>query len=82
MYPLNMQLAVGTGFAVANSDEERDALLTHGYVSPDDMPEADPAEADNAGHTVQSVRAVLDGAGIAYDKRLGLNKLLALLPQV
>jgi hypothetical protein len=43
-------------------------------------PDADPSEADAEGHTVESVRAQLDAAGIAYDKRLGLAKLIALLP--
>lgn len=43
--------------------------------------DADPNEADNAGHTVASVRAQLDSLGIAYDRRFGLARLMALLPQ-
>lgn len=37
---------------------------------------------DAADHTVASVRAHLDALGIPYDNRLGLGKLLALLPAV
>ena len=39
-----------------------------------------PAEPDS-GPTVASVRAELDGLGIAYDKRFGLDRLLSLLPK-
>ncbi len=82
MYPLKMTLTAGIGFAVANDEAEHQALTAGGYgpayVAPE--PEADPAESDGAGHTVESVRAQLDALGIAYDKRLGLAKLLALLP--
>ena len=77
MYPLSMALVVGIGFAVANDKAEHQALTACGYgpayVAPD-------AEHDDAGHTVESARAALDAAGIAYDKRLGLSKLIALLP--
>lgn len=85
MYPINLSLLAGIGFAVANDEAEHQALTDAGYgpayvapVVPE--PEADPAESDAAGHTVESVRAQLDAAGIAYDRRLGLAKLLALLP--
>lgn len=90
MYPLNLIKAAiaatqtAQGFAVANDADEHQRLSAAGYepkfVAPEPEPEADPAEADAAGHTVASVRAQLDAAGIAYDKRLGLAKLLALLP--
>lgn len=82
MYPLNLSLkAPAIGFAVANDAAEHEALTAYGY-EPKFVPEpdADPAEADAEGHTVESVRAKLDEAGIAYDKRLGLSKLVALLP--
>lgn len=78
MYPLNM---TGPGYAVANDESEHQKLSDLGYMPKyEAQAEADPAEADGAGHTVESVRAALDAAGIAYDKRLGLAKLLALLP--
>jgi hypothetical protein len=84
VYPLNVKLPdPAIGFAVANDEEEHKALSDMGYgpkwTAPE--PEADPTESDGAGHTVESVRAQLDAAGIAYDKRLGVAKLLALLPQ-
>ena len=80
MYPLNMALVAGIGFAVANDDGEHQALTDAGYGPALVVPDADPAETDGAGHTVESARAALDAAGIAYDKRLGLAKLIALLP--
>jgi hypothetical protein len=79
MYPINMQLTEGIGFAVANTEAEHAALSDLGY-EPKLAVDADPAESDGAGHTVESVRAQLDAAGIVYDKRLGVSKLLALLP--
>lgn len=87
MYPLNMKLPTpAIGFAVANDEAEHQALTGHGYepkyVAPAAaiIPDADPVESDGAGHSVASVRAQLDLAGIAYDKRMGLAKLIALLP--
>ena len=80
MYPLSMTLVAGIGFAVANDEAEHQALTVAGYGPAFVVPDADPAEADDAGHTVESARAALDAAGIAYDKRLGLAKLIALLP--
>ena len=88
MYPINLTLpADQPGFALANDEAEHIALSAMGYtpayVAPEAPaldPEADPAESDAEGHTVESVRAQLDAAGIAYDKRLGLAKLIALLP--
>ena len=49
MYPLNMQLSVGIGFAVANDENEHKALTLAGYgpayVEPDPALAADePAE--------------------------------------
>ena len=78
-YPLSMSLTVGIGFAVANDEAEHQALTAMGY-GPAYEGEADATEADTEGHTVASVRAQLDAAGIAYDRRFGLAKLLALLP--
>ena len=80
MYPLSMSLIDGIGFAVANDESEHGALTDMGYGPALVTPDADPAEADGAGHTVASVRAMLDAAGVAYDKRLGLAKLIALVP--
>ncbi len=70
MYPLNMKLENGVGFAVANNEAEHKELTGNGYG---------PAYASNE-HTIESVRAELDAAGIEYDKRLGLAKLIELLP--
>lgn len=80
MYPLNMKLEQGIGFALANDEAEHLALTDIGYGPALVVPEADPAESDAAGHTVESVRATLDSAGITYSKRLGLAKLIELLP--
>ena len=78
MYPLNMALVAGIGFAAANDEAEHQALTAAGYGPA--FVEPDAAETDDQGHTVESARAALDAAGIAYDKRLGLAKLIALLP--
>ena len=80
MYPLNMKLPSGIGFAVANDEAEHQSLTACGYGPAYVVPDADPYEHDDSGHTVESVRAALDTVGIAYDKRLGLAKLLVLLP--
>jgi hypothetical protein len=72
MYPINLRNAAAGGYAVANSGAEHKALSDAGYepkfvaVSEDDE--------------IAAARAKLDAAGIAYDKRLGLAKLQALLP--
>lgn len=85
MYPLNLTkpatVSDPAGFALANDIDEHRALTALGY-SPALVEEADanPSEDDGQGHTVESVRAQLDAAGIAYDKRWGLAKLIALLP--
>ena len=76
MYPLNMQLpAPAVGFACANDEAEHIALTEQGY-SPAFV-KAEKAEAP----TLESVKAALDAAGIEYDKRLGLSKLIELLPK-
>ena len=75
MYPLNMQLKTGVGFAVANDEAEHKALTEQGYG-----PGFVEPEPKDEGHTLESVRATLDAAGIEYDKRLGLAKLIELLP--
>lgn len=78
------------GFAVANDEDEHKALTALGYEpkfvaaalpkqDADTSGDADPNAGDDAGHTVASVRAQLDAAGIPYSNRLGLTKLLALL---
>lgn len=93
MYPLDLTkptpdpLRVSAGFAVANDEDEHKSLSALGYepkyVAPAPSAtaatDADPTEGDDAGHTVESVRAQLDAAGIPYSPRLGLKKLLALL---
>lgn len=80
-YPLNMKLPdPQIGFAVANDEAEHAALTAMGYIPPLVQAVADPAETDGQGHTVESVRAQLDAAGIAYDNRFGLARLMTLLP--
>jgi len=88
MYPLNLTLTGSQpGFALANDEAEHIALSAMGYTpayvptaASAVEPEADPAESGAEGHTVEFVRSKLDAAGIAYDKRLGLAKLISLLP--
>lgn len=79
MYPLNMQLpSPAIGYAVANDESEHIALSDFGYEPAFVSQEA---TSDDQGHTVESVRSALDAAGIEYDKRWGLAKLVALLPK-
>lgn len=75
MYPLNLKNAALGGFAVANDEAEHQSLSDAGYE-----PKFAPSEGSADGHTVESVRATLDAAGIEYKKTLGLAKLIALLP--
>lgn len=63
----------------AEEDAKRaDGFLTFAEVY--EAKEADPAENDGQGHTVASARAALDTAGVNYDKRWGLARLMAMLP--
>ena len=85
-YPMSLYLR-GDALAdhvIVTSEEEEAAKRAEGFKGAwepqEKEPDADHAESDGAGHTVESVRAQLDALGIAYDKRLGLAKLLALLP--
>lgn len=78
-YPLNLRNP-NEGFALANDEDEHKALSERGYEPRHIPQDADPNESDSAGHTVASVRTQLDGLGVPYDKRLGVEKLLALLP--
>jgi hypothetical protein len=72
MYPLNMKLAhPAIGFAIANDATEHKSLSDHGYA---------PAFVAQDNHyTLDTARAALDAAGVAYDKRLGLAKLIELI---
>lgn len=80
MYPLNMKLPEPRiGFAVANDETEHEALSAHGYEPKIVKQEADPQESDGQGHTVESVRALLDTQGKSYDRRWGLARLQTLL---
>ena len=74
MYPLGMHNRAAGGFAVANTEAEHRSLTSAGYG-----PAFVALEPANA-HTLETARATLDAAGVAYDKRLGLAKLVALLP--
>jgi hypothetical protein len=77
MYPLNVSNAKIGGFAVANSEDEHKALTEMGYEPKFVAPELPAADEP----TLESVRAELDAAGIAYDKRVkDVAKLQALLP--
>lgn len=89
MYPADMQLPNGAGFARANTEAEYRALRAAGYeglaaagdlpaVPPPVAPVVDQAPAA-APSTAEEARAELDRRGIEYDKRWGLAKLLAAL---
>lgn len=71
-YPLNLTNAKAGGFALANDEAEHKALSEAGY-EPKFVAVAEP--------TVEELRAKLDAAGIEYDKRWGVEKLKAALPQ-
>lgn len=73
-YPKWVQRTQDLGPILATNEEEEAQYAAMG------QPEADPAEADGEGHTVESARAALDAAGISYDKRWGLARLLSMLP--
>lgn len=75
MYPLAM--TNDPGFAVANSEDEHKALTELGFLPA--FREAEPTT-PAVPQDLDSVRAALDNAGVPYDKRIGLDKLLALLP--
>lgn len=75
MYPLNVNNPAIGGYAVANDAAEHAALTEAGYLPAIELAETSEAQ------TVESVRAKLDAAGIAYDGRMGLKKLQELLPQ-
>ena len=77
MYPLNMKLKEGIGFAVANDEAEHDTLAAAGYGPARAGAIAPATQADIAA----SVRAQLDAAGINYPDGAGLAKLVALLPK-
>ena len=77
MYPLPLQLASpAVGFAIANDEAEHAALTALGYLPALEKKAEQPIE----NQAIDAVRAQLDAAGIAYDKRLGIDKLTALLP--
>mgnify|MGYP003600762317 CR=1 FL=1 len=78
MYPLNMKLQDGIGFAVANDENEHDTLAAAGYgpARTGAVASALATQADIAA----SVRGQLDAAGISYRDGAGLTKLVALLP--
>ena len=79
MYPLNMKLKEGVGFAVANDEAEHDTLAAAGYgpARAGAVAVVPATQADIAA----SVRAQLDAAGISYPDGTGLAKLVALLPK-
>ena len=71
MYPLSVSLpAPLIGFAVANDATEHRTLSDAGYV---------PAFVQDTAYTLETARDALDAAGVEYDKRLGLAKLIELI---
>lgn len=90
MYPLNMKLKEGIGFAVANDEDEHASLEAAGYgpgrstgtgsSAGVQLVGASPAPATQSA-LADSVRAQLDAAGINYPEGAGLAKLVALLPK-
>lgn len=84
MYPLNVSLpAPAIGFACANDEIEHEALTAAGYmpalIKAESVAAAMPDD-DQSTSTKAELMAALDAAGIDYDKRLGVEKLRALLP--
>ncbi len=81
MYPLNViKAALGTapaGFALANDEAEHQALTMQGY----EPAYVEPARKTDEVATKESIMAALDADDIEYDKRLGIEKLKALLPK-
>lgn len=75
MYPLNMTLTDGQGYAVANDEAEHKALTACGYGPAYQEPEKEEEPADE----IDALRAELDAKGISYNKRMGAKKLKALL---
>jgi hypothetical protein len=73
-YPKWIQRTPDLGPILATSEEE-EALFSGMGVDA----EAEAAGTD-AAETIHTLRAALDDAGISYDKRLGVDRLRALLP--
>jgi len=80
MYPLNLTKKHGdsTGFAVANTTDEHRELSAQGYQPAFVDPPVAPARSGD--DEIDAVREKLLEAGIDYDKRWGLERLKALLP--
>ena len=74
-YPLHLRHEGAGGFAVANTEAEHQSLSDSGYEPKLIAPAAPEPE------SIDAVRAKLEAAGIAYDKRWGLAKLVELLPK-
>lgn len=82
MYPLNMTLKSGIGFAVANDEAEHKSLTEAGHGPEFFVPGSAQTDAQSGDATdeLSAVRKQLDDLGIAYHPRAGLAKLKALLP--
>lgn len=90
-YPINMHHAALGGFAVANDEAEHAALSAQGYAPPLSAapqgevekqavsPGGGTSVPEGAAPSVAELHAALDAKGIAYDKRMGVKKLQALL---
>lgn len=74
-YPLNIENFDLGSYAVANSEDEHKALSLLGFKPAYVEAEVETVSVDS----VESLRLQLDARGIAYDNRLGVAKLTALL---
>ena len=88
MYPLNVSLPAGAGFAIANDEAEHESLTASGYLpalvkAPEPLKALLPVEPDGedvATDEIAAVKAKLTAAGIRFHPNTGLEKLKALLP--
>lgn len=73
-YPKWIQRTQDLGPILASNEEEEAAYSGMGVDAEASAPSQEVAD------TIHTLRAQLDAAGIAYDKRLGVDRLRALLP--
>lgn len=86
MYPLNVSLAQGLGFAVASDEAEHIELTARGYVPAyagarevAQLPSPSQPPAEAPAPDIDTLRAKLDAKGIKYDKRWGPARLQSTL---
>lgn len=73
-YPKWVNRGYGLGDILCRDADEEAAV--HAERDARENPQPEPVE-----ETVDTLRAKLDAAGVAYDKRWGIDKLKAALPQ-